>query len=126
MGHTVRPGPADNAIYAVQDGHCIADEMASIGIRWNESDKRPGSRINGWDLMRQRLKGSVDRGDKGLFIFDTCRHFIRTIPVLPRDTDGGKPDDVDTHSEDHIADETRYRILAASHKTRSGAALGLA
>ena len=43
-----------------------------------------------------------------LFVFKTCRQFIRTVPVLPRDeTDG---DDVDTAAEDHVADEKRYRL----------------
>mgnify|MGYP003597154235 CR=1 FL=1 len=51
--------------------------------------------------------------DPGLFAFDTCRQFIRTVPTLPRDAN--KTDDVDTHAEDHIADETRYRCLVVRH-----------
>lgn len=45
----------------------------------------------------------------GLYVFETCRQFIRTVPVLPRDVKN--PDDVDTRAEDHCYDETRYRIL---------------
>jgi hypothetical protein len=45
----------------------------------------------------------------GLFIFDTCRDWIRTVPVLPRDE--RDPDDVDTKAEDHAYDETGYRLL---------------
>jgi hypothetical protein len=57
------------------------------------------------------LAGAVTREAPGLFVVETCRQFIRTIPVLPRaDKD---PDDVNTASEDHVADETRYRIMAS-------------
>ena len=31
------------------------------------------------------------------------------MPVLPRDAN--KPDDVNTHAEDHAGDATRYRVL---------------
>ena len=39
-------------------------------------------------------------------IFTTCPQFIRTIPNLPYDTK--HVEDVDTDSEDHIFDETKY------------------
>jgi len=45
-----------------------------------------------------------------LFVFNTCRQFIRTVHVLPRDEiDMG---DGDTAAEDHMGDETRYRLLS--------------
>ena len=41
-----------------------------------------------------------------LYVFDTCKHFIRTVPALVYDeTD---VEDVDTDGEDHIYDELRY------------------
>ncbi len=123
--HEVRPGPADNSIFDVIDGKSIASEMAGAGVKWRNSNKSPGSRKNGWELMRQRLKSAKERDDCGLFVFDSCRQFIRTIPVLPRDVEGGKPDDVDTHAEDHIADEARYRVLASSRSSTSGSVSGL-
>ena len=115
MGLNVMPGPADSALYAAENGVCIADDMARQGIRWTPADKSPGSRITGWEAIRKRLKAATPSlgrtmEDPGLFVFDTCRHFIRTVPTLPRDTN--KPDDLDTHAEDHIADEVRYRVLA--------------
>lgn len=111
-GRAVQPGPADSSIFDVQDGHCIADEMERSGVKWEKANKGPGSRHNGWELMRQRLKASLSHPMEGpgLFVFDTCSHFIRTVPHLPRDD--RKLDDVDTEAEDHIADETRYRCLA--------------
>jgi hypothetical protein len=42
------------------------------------------------------------------FVFDNCREFIRTIPILQRSETN--LDDVDTDMEDHIADECRYMI----------------
>jgi hypothetical protein len=35
---------------------------------------------------------------------------IRTVPALPRDEVG--VDDVDFRAEDHVGDETRYRLFA--------------
>ena len=98
---TIRPGPADNSIFDTQDGHCIADNMAAHGVRWERSDKSPGSRTNGWELMRgmfaEAKKHPMEK--PGIFVFDTCRDFIRTVPTLPRDEK--KTDDVDTNAEDH-------------------------
>ena len=52
------PGPADSAIYDTQNGVCIADDMARAPyfIRWTKADKSPGSRKNGWEIMRKMLK----------------------------------------------------------------------
>lgn len=107
----VKPGPADSAIYDTQNGVCIAEDMGRAGVRWEKADKSPGSRKNGWERLRKMLKNALAETpeEPALYVFDTCRHFIRTMPVLPRsDRD---PDDVDSDAEDHVADETRYRVL---------------
>lgn len=107
----VRPGPADSSIYDVTDDVSIAQSMAQNGVKWVPADKRAGSRKNGWELLRTRLAAAAEGSDEpGLYVFDTCRDFIRTVPILPRDD--RDPDDVDTDAEDHAADETRYRLLA--------------
>jgi hypothetical protein len=110
MGRMVHPGPADSAIYDTQNGMCIADDMAKAPhfIRWTKADKSPGSRKNGWELMRKMLKQAKGNELPGLYIFDTCRHVIRTVPVLPRDLD--KDGDIDTDAEDHLGDTIRYRV----------------
>jgi hypothetical protein len=111
-GRMVKPGPADASIFDVQDGHCIAEGFKKAGVTWTVANKNPGSRKNGWQLMRDRL-GAAKRKpleEPGLYVFADCLQFIRTVPMLPRDEK--KPDDIDTNAEDHIADETRYRILA--------------
>ncbi len=113
----VLPGPADNSIFDAQNGVCIADDMARAGVRWERSDKSPGSRLNGLERLRKYLKAAHvhPMEEPGLFVFDTCRHFIRTVPVLPRDK--RNPDDIDTSAEDHVYDEARYRVLTLRHAT---------
>jgi len=112
MGYNVQPGPADSSIFDVENGQCLADDMAQIGIRWDKADKSPGSRRTGAEQLRAMLSGAVPkngpREEPGLFVFDTCRNFIRTVPSLPRDDKD--IEDVDTDAEDHIYDEVRYRI----------------
>lgn len=119
----VKPGPADSSIFDTQDGHCIAVEMSKAPnwIKWIKADKSPGSRINGWERLRDMLAASLEVVDgvvggprkspmekPGLFIFNTCLDWKRCVPVLPRDPH--KMDDVDTAAEDHNGDETRYEI----------------
>lgn len=110
----VKPGPADTNIFDSEPGAVsVANEMAEEGVKWIKADKGPGSRKQGWEQMRQLLKNSLPlmngiRENKGLFVFDNCEHWLRTVPVLPRsDSD---LDDVDTESEDHAGDESRYEI----------------
>lgn len=111
---TPKAGPADNAISAVsQPGTpTIADEMARAGVRWTESDKAPGTRKIGLDLLRARIKeaGKDTPEAPALYIMEHCRHLIAHLPVLPRDAKN--PDDVDSDAEDHDYDATRYRVLA--------------
>ena len=116
MAKKVYPGPADSSIFDTENGNCIADDMARIGVNWSRADKKPGSRINGAELLRERLKNAITKDGAGLFIFNTCRNFIRTVPVLPRDEN--KTDDVDSAAEDHAYDDCRYRISAKTYAFR--------
>jgi len=109
----VRPGPADSSIWNTEDGHSIADSMAREGVYWVMANKSPGSRAHGWELLRERLKNVGKPDGPRLLVCSHCRQFIRTVPTLPRDP--FDMDDVDSDSEDHIADETRYRLLARVH-----------
>lgn len=108
----VRPGPADSSIYddSASGGASVADDMSAVGVQWKHADKGPGSRKQGWQQIRKMLKAALDpmREEPGLFITEQCQQFIRTVPALPRaDRD---LDDVNTEAEDHIGDETRYRL----------------
>ena len=42
-------------------------------------------------------------------VFNTCRNFIRTIPMLVYSET--HPEDIDTDGEDHIYDECRYVMM---------------
>lgn len=134
----VKSGPADNSIHDVENGMSIARDMGAqvridgtlySGVVWTRADKRPGSRKNGWELMRKMFDGAKKRPGQpretpGLFVTESCADFRRTVPVIPRDLDGD-PDDVDTHAEDHIADETRYRVRFAGQMSKSGRVRGV-
>lgn len=56
-----RPGPADNSIFNIieKKSESIGKKMEDEGVYWTESDKRPGSRINGLQLVRDRLEASI-------------------------------------------------------------------
>ena len=112
----VLPGPADAAMWAAENGVCIADDIARGGAHFIPSDKSPGSRKAGAEAVRKYLKAAITipRETSGLFVFTTCRHWIRTVPVLPRDPKD--MDDADSDAEDHCYDETRYMIMTPSHE----------
>lgn len=120
----VKRGPADSQIFNTEEGRSLAREMARpvrIGNRqysgtlWLHANKKPGSRVPGWDRFRAMLLATVPneegmREEPGLFITELCEHFLRTIPSLPRDENN--PDDADTDVEDHVADEVRYVVYS--------------
>lgn len=141
----VWPGPADNAIHNTENGVSIGRDMQKRfttkdgtifknGITWTKADKRPGSRKAGWEMLRKMIRDAsypvdedtgqtLPREDPGLFCFANCDQFIRTVPVLPRsDKD---PDDVDTDAEDHIGDETRYRVRSTGNRGGTGKTTGM-
>jgi hypothetical protein len=64
--------------------------------------------MGGWDMMRARLRG--EGGRPMLYVFDTCKDFIRTVPVLQHDQD--RIEDLDTEAEDHAADDGRYGCMS--------------
>lgn len=122
--NSIQPGPADDSIYNI-----INNESHAMGINsgyWGNSGlnrndiffragKTPGSRVKRWGLLRDRLASARDFmagkpvDTPGIYFFGVCENTIRTIPTLPRDTKN--QDDVDTQSEDHIADALGYRCM---------------
>jgi hypothetical protein len=80
---------------------------ASEGVYWTPAHKDASSRQNGWELLRQRLKNVMKADGPRLFVFNHCRQFIRTVRALPPDD----MDDVERSAEDHVGDETWYRLL---------------
>lgn len=113
----VLPGPADNAIFSSEPGHrTVADDMGIYDIKFTRGNKSPGSRVEGLQLFRTRLRSATQRPmeNPGFFVFSTCQHTIRTLPNLQ--SDPKKPEDIDTDGEDHIWDVVRYRVLASSKR----------
>jgi len=70
--------------------------------------KARNDRIGGWALMEDQMRVRAD-GLPRLLIYSTCTNLIRTLPAAPRDL--RNPDDIDTHSEDHALDSTRYGLM---------------
>lgn len=125
MWGRVEPGPADNSIYNSEPGHTsVADEMAAVGVKFTRSNKAPGSRVQGVQLLRGRLEASTKRPmeNPGFFVFSTCFHTIRTLPNL--ENDEKNTEDIDSHGEDHLYDVIRYRILKSAKKAHTAAVVG--
>jgi hypothetical protein len=109
----------DPSMYAQSGGPPIAERLFKfpgfglVKAGDNKRVARTGSSskagaMGGWDAMRARIRG--DGETPMLFVFSTCRDFIRTIPALTHDPH--RAEDVDTDSEDHIADECRYACMS--------------
>jgi hypothetical protein len=110
-GEAISYGVADPSIFREDGGPSIGERLRRAGHRWRPGDNtRVGAAgaLSGWDQMRARIGGDGRR--PMLYVFTTCSDFIRTVPVLQHDP--ARPEDLDTASEDHIADETRYACLS--------------
>ena len=99
-------GVADPAIWDASRGESIADTALKYGIYFTPGDHQ---RINGWMQVRYRFQFDHN-GYARMYIFDTCKAFIRTMPLMRfSETD---PEDLDTALEDHCADEVRYLCMS--------------
>ena len=110
-GEAIRLAVADPSIFRQDGGPSIGERMRRAGVGFRPADNtRVGKAgaLSGWDQLRARIVGEA--GAPMLYVFDTCRHFIRTVPVLQHDP--ARPEDLDTTAEDHVADEARYACLS--------------
>lgn len=110
-GDVITYSVADPAIFSSDGGPSIAERMYKAGVSFRKADNARVARngaIGGWDQMRARIAGDED--GPALVVFDTCRDFIRTVPVLQHDP--AKAEDLDTEAEDHVADEARYACMS--------------
>lgn len=98
-------GVADPALWKAETGESFAEKAAKAGVYFNKGDN---SRITGWMQCHYRLMFDAD-GYPKMYVFNTCRDFIRTIPLLCYDEH--KVEDLDTSMEDHAADEWRYFLM---------------
>lgn len=92
----------DPAIWGSQTGESIGDIMERERVFF---DKGEHSRLDGKMQVHHRLAFDDD-GKPMLYVFNTCKHFIRTVPNLVYDEKD--VEDIDTDGEDHIYDELRY------------------
>ena len=89
---------------------CIRDRgTESIGSLFERErvyfEKGDNARIDGKMQLHNRFAFD-ENGVPMLYIFDTCKNFIRTVPNLVYDEKD--VEDVNTEQEDHIYDMTRY------------------
>lgn len=86
-----------------------SDGTESIGALMERErvyfDRGDHARIDGKMQVHHRLAFDED-GVPMLYVFRTCKHFIRTVPNLVYDEKD--VEDIDTDGEDHIYDELRY------------------
>jgi hypothetical protein len=101
----IRASVADPSIFKKDGGPSIAEMMAIRGVVYRRADNQ---RIPGWAELRRRLNGVG--GKPLLYILDCCDDTIRTLPTLQ--VDSNDPEDLDTESEDHAADELRYACMS--------------
>ena len=99
-------GIADPAIWDAETGESIADVAAKHQVYFQPGDHK---RIPGWMQMHYRFAFD-ENGFPMMYIFNNCKAFIRTIPLLQYDEH--KPEDLDTDGEDHVADEVRYFLMS--------------
>jgi hypothetical protein len=99
-------GIADPAIWDAESGASIAETAAKYGVYFNPGDN---ARIPGWMQMHYRLMFD-EAGYCQMYVFKTCKNFIRTITSLQYDAH--KAEDLDTKGEDHAADEARYFCMS--------------
>ncbi len=98
-------GVADPAIWSKGTGYSINDFAMRNGVYFEKGDN---NRLQGWLQCHYRF--AFDKNGKPLvYVFNTCKDFIRTIPLQMYDE--RHPEDCDSSLEDHIADEFRYMCM---------------
>ena len=99
-------GIADPSIFDESRGESVGVMMERQGVFFEKADN---TRIAGKMQLHNRLAFD-ENGVPMLYIFSTCKHFIRTIPSLVYSQ--VDVEDIDTTQEDHIYDEVRYIAMA--------------
>jgi hypothetical protein len=110
-GDVITYSVADPSIFSEDGGPSRAEIFSREGVFFSRADNRRvagNGAAGGWDEMRARMRGT--NGIPMMYVFDTCKNFIRTVPVLQHDPK--RAEDVDTASNDHIADMARYACMS--------------
>lgn len=101
-------GYADPAIWNATGSPegSIAEMMEREGVYF---EKGKNNRLAGKMQVHYRLAFDSE-GIPMLYVFDTCKHMIRTLPQLRYDP--VQPEDVDTRQEDHLYDAMKYFLMS--------------
>jgi hypothetical protein len=110
-GEKVRYGVLDSSLWHNRGdtGPSLAEQMIMKGCRWRPSDRSKGSRVAGKNEIHRRLQVDEFTEEPRLVIFNNCTNLISQLPSIPLDK--RNPEDVDTHSEDHLYDALRYGVM---------------
>jgi hypothetical protein len=109
---TIRYGVLDSSLWHKRGdtGPSLAEQMISRGCRWRPSDRSRGSRVAGKNEIHRRLQVDEFTEEPRLVFFNSCTNVISQLPSIPLDKKN--PEDIDTHSEDHLYDALRYGIMS--------------
>ena len=99
-------GVADPSIWDGSRGESVAETAARWGLYFVPGDNH---RIAGWMQCHYRLQFD-EVGYPRMYVFDNCRAFLRTVPLMRFDRN--VPEDLDTELEDHVCDEWRYACMS--------------
>jgi hypothetical protein len=97
-------------------GPSFVEDAAKEGLFFVKADN---DRIRGKAQIHQRLRledevdeatGEVVKSSPKLIIFNNLTHWWRTMMTIQEDV--RNPEDIDTRSEDHLYDVTRYGLMA--------------
>ncbi|MBQ7836183.1 MAG: phage terminase large subunit [Clostridia bacterium] len=103
-------GVADPSIWDASRGEAIIEAADRNMIFFQPGDNK---RLPGWMQCHYRMAFD-EKGKPMVYFFNTCRHAIRTIPLL--NYSDASPEDLDTSQEDHFADSFRYFCMSRSMK----------
>lgn len=99
-------GICDPALKKAETGESISDMFFKEGVFFDYGDN---ARLPGKMQFHYRL--AFDENDiPMMYVFSTCKNFIRTIPNLIYDS--SNVEDIDTTTEDHIYDAVRYVLMS--------------
>ena len=109
---TIKYGVLDSSLWHKRGdtGPSLAETMISRGCRWRPSDRSRGSRVAGKNEIHRRLQVDEFTEEPRLVFFNSCTNVVSQLPAIPLDKKN--PEDIDTHSEDHLYDALRYGIMS--------------
>lgn len=99
-------GVADPAIWNKETGESIEEVATKHQVYFSKGDN---ARIPGWMQIHYRMTFDKN-GYPMMYAFNTCKNFIRTMPLQVYSET--VPEDLDTDMEDHIPDEVRYFCMS--------------